>query len=51
MYACKKLHLNFKFRMQHIYFQEWLLIVFNQLLLETFGFEDTAPETRTTCGG
>ena len=30
MYACKKLHLNFKLRMQHIYFQEWLLIVFNR---------------------
>ena len=36
--------------MQHIYFQEWLLIVFNQLLLENFGLEDKAPGTRTTRG-
>lgn len=50
MYACKRLQVNFRLRMQHIYFQEWLLIVFNQLLLETFGFQDKAPGTRTTGG-
>lgn len=35
--------------MQHIYFQEWLLIVFNQLLLETYGFEDKARGKKDDC--